>query len=245
MKTINLVLTYIITLVCVCSCNYYIDNDGNNYGRGININGVTWAPVNCGYHPKDFPYGKMYQWGRKYGQAYISSENDDTYDDHPIVRTIFSNTYVSVENGNAYQNAHIFYTPKNFPKVWTKSQDLTLWNSGTEEQPIKTENDPCPNGWRVPTSKELKSLADSGGEWGNYKNMQGMWFYGVTSRVFFPASGAIYDNGFCSMRESSGWYWSSTPCEIHPYMIFADDGSSWSDFFSWPVYGYSVRCVKE
>lgn len=26
--------------------------------------------MNCGYHKDDYKYGKLYQWGRKYGQGY-------------------------------------------------------------------------------------------------------------------------------------------------------------------------------
>ena len=48
----------------------YIDEYGINHGQGIEIDGTVWAPVNCGYHATDFKYGKLYQWGRKYGQGY-------------------------------------------------------------------------------------------------------------------------------------------------------------------------------
>src|SRR5574344_1498824 len=60
----------------------YIEN-GVSYGFGITIGSTTWAPVNCGYAPyvsasdKGYPYGKLYQWGRKDGQGYDS--NDATY----------------------------------------------------------------------------------------------------------------------------------------------------------------------
>ena len=36
----------------------YVDEWGINHGKGIVIGGVTWAPVNCGYHETDYPYGK-------------------------------------------------------------------------------------------------------------------------------------------------------------------------------------------
>lgn len=41
-----------------------------NVGQGIQIGETVWAPVNCGYHATDFQWGKLYQWGRKYGQGY-------------------------------------------------------------------------------------------------------------------------------------------------------------------------------
>ena len=53
----------------------YIDEYGVHHGQGIEIDGVVWAPVNCGYKAptadsKGFPYGKLYQGGRKYGHGY-------------------------------------------------------------------------------------------------------------------------------------------------------------------------------
>ena len=37
----------------------YVDEYGINHGQGIEIDGVVWAPVNCGYHATDFKYGKL------------------------------------------------------------------------------------------------------------------------------------------------------------------------------------------
>ena len=48
----------------------YIDEYGVNHGKGTAIGIAIWAPVNCGYHKDDYKYGKLYQWGRKYGQGY-------------------------------------------------------------------------------------------------------------------------------------------------------------------------------
>ena len=48
----------------------YIDEYGINHGQGVKIGAIVWAPVNCGYHETDYPYGKLYQWGRKHGQGY-------------------------------------------------------------------------------------------------------------------------------------------------------------------------------
>ena len=58
-----------LTQVVVRQMFDYIDEYGVNHGKGVNIDGVIWAPVDCGYHAVNYPYGKLYQWGRKYGQG--------------------------------------------------------------------------------------------------------------------------------------------------------------------------------
>lgn len=62
------------------SDNDYIDEYGVNRGEGIEIDGVVWAPVNFGYRAATesdpgYPYGKLYQWGRKNGQGYNDTNN--------------------------------------------------------------------------------------------------------------------------------------------------------------------------
>lgn len=61
----------------------YIDEYGINHGGGILIGDVLWAPVNCGYHETDYPYGKLYQWGRKHGQGYGAPYVKEEYEINP------------------------------------------------------------------------------------------------------------------------------------------------------------------
>ena len=52
----------------------YVDEYGLNHGKGIRVGESIWAPVNCGYHYADFPYGKLYQWGSKDGKSVDQSD---------------------------------------------------------------------------------------------------------------------------------------------------------------------------
>ena len=54
----------------------YVEN-GKYLGDGVLVGGVVWAPVNCGYDELRYPMGRLYQFGRKYGQGY----NDDNVHD--------------------------------------------------------------------------------------------------------------------------------------------------------------------
>ena len=239
----------------------YIDEYGVNHGKGTAIGMAVWAPVNCGYHKDDYKYGKLYQWGRKYGQGYsgnLSDVNGNLVGEvsDAIVPTIEEGG-VSVVTGNHKSKANIFYTGFN-EGDWVDPQDDKLWNSGTESNPLKTEYDPCPEGWRVPTYAELDELNNNCSSWTTNVNGQpGYWFSGASSytetvpQVFFPAAGFRWDNGSGSHgRGYYGEYWSSRAgsnyasgldrayilelCSYYAYMDSYERAS-----------GYSVRCVQE
>ena len=129
--------------------------DGVSYGKGVVIGDVIWAPVNCGYEPatsdsKGYTYGKLYQWGRKYGQGYSTS-----YD---ATAPKIVEGPISAANAQNEEYSNKFIQSTSEPYDWIYPQNDKLWNSGTEESPVRTEHDPCPKGWRVPTSAEFNKL---------------------------------------------------------------------------------------
>lgn|GEM_PF-5394208 len=66
--------------------------------------------------------------------------------------------------GNYYQwgriTAHTYLNTSTSNWNMQAEQLSTAWNDGDEENPIKTSNDPCPKGWRVPTFQEIVLLSD-------------------------------------------------------------------------------------
>ena len=218
----------------------YIDEYGISHGPGIEIDDVVWAPVNCGYkmqtsESKGYPYGRYYQWGRKYGQG-----NSLNFDESvPEVRNIS----VSLKEGQSEDNANVFFRPDQTD--WLAFSDDRLWNSGSEAGPVKTEYDPCPEGWRVPTYAELKSLFMNRSAWTtNSIGQTGYWFSGSESytdqvpQLFFPAANYSCDNFETSSRGTSGHYWNSKK------NVFFDD-SRVGDNLEYRRRGHSVRCVKD
>ena len=233
----------------------YVDEYGINHGQGVKIGEVIWAPVNCGYHATDFKYGKLYQWGRKYGQGYdgvlyVNGVNVGTYSDE-IVPTI-QNGGVSVITGNDKSKENIFYKGIYDNEYnWVDSKDAKLWNSGTESNPVKTEYDPCPAGWRVPTYAELKELQSNMSSWTtNSVGQEGFYFSGASaytdqvSQVFFPAAGRRDYDGKAYYRGDYGTYWSSRPIsDASCRLIFLSSGVILDT--NCRAAGYSVRCVQD
>ena len=234
--------------------NDYIDEYGVNRGPGVEIDGVIWAPVNCGYHATDYKYGKLYQWGRKYGQGYdgyfYGGDLGQMYSD-TSVPSIASGP-VSLSVGQSESNSNKFYYNSSSPYDWVTPQNGALWNSGTEDNPVKTEYDPCPEGWRVPTYSELNNLISNFSTWITNDGQRGYWFSGSksysesVSRVFFPAAGSRsgYD-AECDSRDGIGSYWSSNPDGSYAYHIYFLDSrvAIYSSYHH--SYGLSVRCVKD
>lgn len=235
---------------CITPTADYIDEYGVNHGKGIAVGNTVWAPVNCGYEAptdtyKGYPYGKLYQWGRPYGQGYGSKDASHPSGDNLVEGPVMPSV------GNAEENKDKFYYASESPYDWSKVQKDDLWNSGTEDDPVKTKYDPCPEGWRVPTYAELDKLSNSYSSFTTVGEQKGRYLCGDYTyldnapQVFFPAAGSRNIlAGSAYYRGGYGSYWSSSPYYTSAYYL--DFGSSDVDMRSYyRAFGYSVRCVQE
>lgn len=223
----------------------YVDEYGINYGKGIKINGLTWAPENCGFHPSKYPLGKMYQWGRKQGIGY----HDDNFNDADsiMIRNLWTG-----KNGD--ENDSTFYKygeGSTFGYDWILSGDDLFWNTGSEENPVKnTQYDPCPDGWRVPTAFEFKSLINNADkEWTVMNLAHGYKFIHPDSGqgvLFLPASGRLNAaDGISYDRDTEGYYWTNTADSGNSgYLLIHGNGCS-VNYRGSRAGGCSIRCIKE
>ncbi len=241
----------------------YIEN-GVCYGGGIALpksstETLIWAPVNCGYD-ENHKYGLLYQWGRKYGQGYTTETYGET--EPELVPGP-----VALADGQNPANANTFYKITSSPYDWVSSKSDELWNSGSAAAPVKTDYDPCPDGWRVPTNAELLSLLNGLTENGykscpssqwtnnstdpNHSGLEGFWFYGNTTettgnKVFFPAAGNRGNSaGSAGSRSNDGYYWSSSVSSDFARVLQFTYTAYVHSYNLKRALGMSVRCVKE
>ncbi|NAW49917.1 hypothetical protein GNY06_00400, partial [Elizabethkingia argentiflava] len=122
------------------------------------------------------------------------------------------------------------------------------WNSGTEASPLKGPNDPCPEGYRVPTREEFQQLLEA-----TIESNIGVWRQGnanyTAAKVFtskgnknvkmtFPSQGVFTVSANRNIppffpvvnpleRGNLGLYWASTlNNEGDPYMLYTQSSSS-------------------
>ena len=235
----------------------YIDEYGINHGGGILIGDVLWAPVNCGYHATDYPYGKLYQWGRKHGQGYGAPFTKLTKVTDNADKTTAEIVPAPVTPAEALKHPNRFYARSDMSSFnWTRN-DMSLWCPLVEEGKATKhpKYDPCPEGWRVPELFDFKSLAEHYSDFVEYPEggPKGRWFSGPVEysteaqRIFLPASGMRTRDGASHSRDEQAIYWSLRHGggEGLVWHLYLNDYEAEVSPSAFPHEAYSVRCVKD
>ena len=235
----------------------YIDEYGTDHGPGVQIGDVVWAPVNCGYKASTsgcigFPCGKLYQWGRRYGQGYSGDafvEGSGYVDCKDEIVPSISSSAPSLSVGQNISNKDVYYKPSGAD--WTSESSDYLWNTGTDSDPVRSDYDPCPTGWRVPTLDEVTSLRRNRSSLTTSDGYSGFWFSGPyeysesAERIFLPLGGRFTYYGEASDRGTVGYYWTSAAASnkrAYYLLLYSDYVISSANS---RIYGCSVRCVQD
>lgn len=149
--------------------------------------------------------------------------------------------------GQSKSNEKNFYANND----WLSQPKDDLWNSGTEENPKKTEYDPCPTNWRVPTYSELMIFYCYSSSITTVDGKNGYWSSSFlidgAPQVFFPATGYRHSVGSAVGRGSDASYWSSMPGDnvASGKAAFIAIGDPTGFGYANRAFGFPVRCVQE
>jgi uncharacterized protein (TIGR02145 family) len=159
-------------------------------------------------------FGYLYQWGR-------------ASDGHQLRN---SGTSPKLSSRDISENS-LFVLAINSPNDWYNGQNEKLW------QGVNGKNNPCPKGFRIPTSLELDAEIAT---W-FAKNAQGAF----ASPLKLPMSG-YRSNGNGSLTDAglSGDYWTSTRDGLNSRGLYFDVSSAGMDAGG-RACGVSIRCIKE
>ncbi len=192
--------------------------------------------------------GLLYQWGRKDPFLNTSSLAGNT----PAQSTA---SWPSPEMSS--QSTGTIYYSRSHPMVYllgnslnedwlytgSEVEDHTRWMS------TKSEYDPCPPGWRVPTGGVDGIWYKAGFRNASFKkDNRGLEVQILNGTTWYPASGSqSFDNGSIGAG-SSGYYWSAvSDMDGHDIGLLFNDQHNVKDseYSGRHAYGHAVRCMRE
>jgi uncharacterized protein (TIGR02145 family) len=178
--------------------------------------GKTWMDRNLGASEvatsstDQNAYGDLYQWGRR-------------SDGHQCRNSAVTSTLSSTDQPS---HGDFITTSSN----WRAPENPSLW------QGLNGANNPCPNGYRLPTQSELSAEQNS-------------WISPYSSGAFAsPLKLTVggersYTNGILSNVNNAGQYWSSNASNGNSVALYFNSGfrTIWQ---TQRAKGISVRCIK-
>lgn len=187
-------------------------------GAVSGVNGKIWLDRNLGAtqvatsSTDNLAYGDLLQWGR-------------LADGHQI-RTSDSTSINSSTDNPGHSD---FILEPDSPSDWRLSQNNNLWQG---EVGI---NNPCPNGFRLPTEAELEAERES---WSSNDSAGAF----ASPLKLTLAGYRLYNDGALADVGSFGLYWSSTiGGTLARSLIFSSSAANMST--NYRAYGFTVRCT--
>jgi uncharacterized protein (TIGR02145 family) len=188
------------------------------------VTGKTWMDRNLGASQvatsstDALAYGDLYQWGRR----------ADGHQCRNSGTTTTLSTTDQPNHGNFIINPEMWKTAD-----WRSPHNPNLW------QGINGVNNPCPTGYRIPTSPEWNDEIQS---WST-KNTIGAF----NSKLKLPLAAIRFSNNASIINTDTGMYYTSSHqndmISIRGVLINSLNGTA-NGFTGSPAVALSVRCIK-
>jgi uncharacterized protein (TIGR02145 family) len=129
----------------------------------------------------------------------------------------------------------------------------TTWDQSTVSGDVWTSaNDPCPEGWQVPSVDDFETLAEEGkvvSTWTEQGGVSGSLFVDAATEesIFLPAAGYRgYSSGSVYGQDTQGDYWSSTAYnDIDGYYLYFNSSNGLKSNSNNYAFGMCIRCVRK
>ncbi len=220
----------------------------HNLGADESLDPFFFDGEHLGNHSGGDIKGDLYQWGR-------------SRDGHQR-RNSWTTTTLATDN-TATAPAGVsgkFIAPTDASSDWLSGgNETSRWGDGTTNaNMIKGANDPCPDGWKVPSIAQWQSIFStnttnqpSSAATANTWSWTG-YGYKIGQYLYLPAVGYRNGNGLLQDNSTNGDYWSSTVINnTSSYYFKFINNSLFGQDWVYPlstaqrIIGQSVRCIAE
>jgi uncharacterized protein (TIGR02145 family) len=211
--------------------------------------------------------GDLYQWGR-YTDGHENRQSTYSTTGHPLLANYDNEVLAYKTSGTAFTYTAFYQgtSTRNYDWISDGATQNTAslrkgWDDATPNfNQAKTENDPCPDGWKVPSQAQWGSIYQGGTTdgapnsatanswtWTDTDEDESGDGYQVGAALFLPAAGYRYDrSGALYFVGSVGYYWSSTwdNTTFSYYLHFNSSIVRPGNHYT-RAQGFSVRCVAD
>ena len=243
----------------------------NRYWAPINVGATTAKNKSATTGNVTADCGNLFQWGRYSGvDATVNPPDGNIVFDYPVGveggglpdMTDWDGKHIitNAENPALQYNWLQFVAGQDNPEdsemvknAWYQQ----LWNAneGTSYVDVaKTNNDPCPKGWRVPTLDEWKTIGagqepdQSGTQWDSTNGRLTVPGKESGKELILPAAGRrLYSTGSFYYQGINGQYWSSSVLDAgrKAHAVYFDYAGKLRTDPNERAYAYSIRCIQE
>ena len=219
---------------------YFIDSSSNVYHDTL-MDRNMWATAVYTWEVNPDTYGYYYQWWNNYGFRYDELNNGDTPKSSTQVPYIVWSKYAP----STYATWMLVMHKDNWQGWWTSDSNLRWWaGDSLSKDWVWTKADrqwPCPDGYYVPSAKDLNSLLN---EWKNIAQDSND-YEEFAKDLTFPLAWHVKKEDWSYMGEGDWYLWSSTPARNDGSYRFAFNAGQ---FDIWGGMqrssGDPIRCFK-